>query len=407
MEPYASRLFCCYLPGLDHRRISAKGTPFLADLIASFPTVEVESIPVPDLLPTILTGVLPHEHRILEVGLRPEARIPASPRLGAPFAEAMSTAVQWVRHAFDRTYHLPAVPPRRRRQFAMRPAVERRRGHDRRVLEQIGGFPTVLGIIPDSRFLFARRLDALRRVADALPGAHHVLEFLEFRALDLFQRWHMDAPRSLARAYRRTDNLLQGMFARCEERGVTFILLVDRGQEPVHEVIPLMKELAAADVPPTDYSFFVDLTLARFWFHTEEARARLSAELRRIRHTRLLSLRDLRDAHLLFEDETHGEWFLTPEPGWVFFPNDHHHPLHRVLRGIFDSDQRPRLAGPCPRGAHGYLPGSPSERGFMVLADARFQARQPAAELVDVAPTLIALTGGSPPTHMQGRPVFG
>lgn len=407
MSPAASRLFCCYVPGLDRRRITEDTTPFVARLLESVPTVELETIPVPDLLPTILTGVLPHEHGITQVALRPEARIPGGPRAGLPLPGAVSTTLQCLRHAIDRGFSLPAVPPRRRRQFEMRPPAERGRGRGTRALENVAGFPTVLGIIPDSRFLFVRRLDPLRRLARALPSAHFTLEFLELRALDLFQRWHMHARRGLRRAYRQTDALLQGLSDRCEERGVTFILLVDHGGEPVTGAIHLQKELSPASVPPSDFSFFIDLTMARFWFHTEEARARLSDLLRQIPNTRLLSLRDLRDVSLLYNDDAHGEWFLAAEPGWVFYPNDHHHRVHNLIRGLSDRDQRPRLFGARPRGAHGYLPGHASEHGFMALADARFRARRPAAALVDVAPTFIALTGDSPPTHMRGQPVFG
>ena len=59
------------------------------------------------------------------------------------------------------------------------------------------------------------------------------------------------------------------------------------------------------------------------------------------------------------------------------------------------------------RGAHGYLPEHPSERGFALVADPRFRALRPSAALIDIAPTLLALLGVTPPAFMRGRAAFG
>lgn len=405
MDPAASRLFVCYVPGLDRRRVDAERTPFVHQLLATGPTVDIETLPGTDHLPTILTGAAPHEHRIWQVSLRPVARIPRRPGLADRVPGMVSTTWQSLRRLVDRSYHLPTIPSRRRRQFDIHRAGFDRAGRNGRAPESIGGYATVFGVIADSRFLFARRLGPLARLADRLPGGQSALEFLEIQALDLIQHWHQDG--RLEAAYRATDELLRGLHARCERRGVTFMLLSDHGQEPVRGAIPLVPRLLATRVPEQDYSYFSGLTLARFWFHTEEARARLTHGLREVTHTRLLTLGELRGMHILFEDDGYGELFLAADPGWIFFPNDHHHPLDNLVLGLLDRDQRPRLASPRPRGAHGYLPGHPCERGFAAVADPRFRALRPSAELIDVAPTLVALLGEAPPAYMRGRPVFG
>jgi hypothetical protein len=168
-----------------------------------------------------------------------------------------------------------------------------------------------------------------------------------------------------------------------------------------------MKDLRSVRIAETDFSCFFELTLARFWFHTEEARARLMNNLREVPHTRMLSLRDLRFQHIRFEDDAYGELFLAADPGWIFFPNDHHHPLNNLLLGLIERDQRPRLFSPRHRGAHGYLPEHPSERGFAIVADPRLRALRPSAELIDLAPTMVTLLGEAPPSYMRGRAVFG
>jgi hypothetical protein len=403
----ASRLFVCYVPGLDRRSVDEQRTPFVHQLLATGPTVEIETMLGTDHLPTILTGAPPHEHRIWQVRLRPEARIPRRPRLTDHLPGIVSTSWQSLLRLVDRSRQLPTIPSRRRRQLDVQRAAFAGTRRGMRAPETIGGLPTVFNIVADSRFLFTRRLETLERLADVMPGDQGALELLEVHALDLLQHWHLDARERSDRAYRVLDRFVRGLHARCAGRGVTMMLLVDHGQEPVIGSIPLVDRLGDVDIPESDYSYFCDHTLTRFWFHTEEARARLTGALRTLPHMRMLSLKDLRAMQLLFEDDGYGELFLAADPGWVFFPNDHHHPLNNLLLGLIDPDQRPRLVSARPRGAHGYSPEHPSERGFAVLADARFQALRPSAGLLDVAPTLLALLGETPPSTMRGRAMFG
>lgn len=407
MDAVASRLFVCYVPGFDLRRIRAERAPFAAQWIESDPMVEIETTLGTDHLPTLVTGAEPHEHRLWQVSLRPEARITRGRRLADRLPSLVSTTLQSARRLVDRSYHLPTVPSRRRRQFDIHRAGSARMRRGARALESVGGYPTVFSMVADSRFLFARNLRSLERLAEALPSAMCALEFLEVQALNVIQRWHMDAPDRLDRAYRAIDGFLRGLRARCEERGVTLMLLVDHGDELVTGTLPLMEALRAVGVAETDYSCLFEPALVRFWFHTEEARARLTHVLREVKHTRMLTLKDLRARGMLFEDDAYGDVFLAADPGWIFFPNDHHHPLNNALLGLFDPDQRPRLVSARPRGAHGYLPEHPSERGFALVADPRFRALRPSAALIDIAPTLLTLLGETPPAFMRGRPAFG
>lgn len=407
MDAVASRLFVCYIPGFDLRRISAERTPFVAQWIENDPSVELETLLGTDHLPTLITGVAPHEHRLWQVSLRPEARIARRPRLTDRLPDIVSTTLQSARRLVDRSYHLPTIPSRRRRQFDIHRGGGARARRGLRGIESLVGHPTVFAMVPDSRFIFCRRLHTLARLADTLPSTLCALEFLEIQALDIVQHWHLDAPGRVDLAYRSIDTFLRGLRARCEERGVSLVLLADHGQEPVSGTIPLMKHLGSVRVAEPDYSFFFELALARFWFHTEEARARMSHVLREVAHTRMLSLKDLRGRGMLFEDDGYGDVFLAADPGWIFFPNDHHHALNNALLGLSDPDQRPRLINAGHRGAHGYLPEHPSERGFVIVADARFRALRPAATLIDIAPTLLTLLGETPPAFMRGRAAFG
>ena len=55
---------------------------------------------------------------------------------------------------------------------------------------------------------------------------------------------------------------------------------------------------------------------------------------------------------------------------------------------------------------HGYLPHHDCELGFMVLLDDRYGARKDTVELLDLAPTFLALIGQPKPSTMRGESAF-
>lgn len=407
MEELATRLFVAYIPGLDARRIDERRTPYLAELRGSYPLATLRTLPTTELLPTLITGVLPHEHGIWQVRLRPEARAGLPPRLADRLPDVVSTTLQCVRQLADRSYDLAAVPSRRRRRFELHRFKYTRRERDGAVMARIGATVSLFGILAGrSRYLFTRRFESLERLGRELPTGRYALEFLEMYALDLFSHWHLDRPERLDGALRAADDFVRRLHANCRERGVTLMVLVDHGQEPVVGSIGLRRELREARVPETDFSYFMEVALARFWFHTADARARILSRLSALPHTRVFSWRDLRAYGIDFEDDACGELYLTAEPGWIFFPHDFYQPLANLFLGLTDRHQRPRIFRPRHRGNHGYLPEHPSERGFVLLAETGYRVACPEATTTDLAPTVLALLGCERPPHMRGVIVF-
>jgi len=407
MDDRQARLFVCYIPGLDARRVTAGHTPFLHELRGSSPTVSIATLPNTELLPTLITGVWPHEHGIWQVSLTPEARAARPPQPVDRLPDLFTTTLQCLRQLVDSSYDLAAVPSRRRRRFDLHRFKYTRRERDGGVMARIGGRSTLFGMLPgESRYLFTKRFESLDRLGRELPSGRFALEFLEMYALDLLQHWHMDRPSALDRAYRATDEFVRRLHARCAERGVTLMVLVDHGQEPVVGSVPLQQELRRAGVSELDYSCFVEVALARFWFHTEDARARITERLRGLSHCRLLGWRDLRAFHIAFEDDACGELYLASEPGWIFFPHDFYQPLASLFLGLTDWHQRPRLLQPRHRGNHGYLPEHPSEQGYAILAHPGYHAARPEIELIDFAPSVLRLLGRTPPPDLRGTAAF-
>ena len=409
MAPVESlpRLFVAYVPGLDARRVDAQRTPFLHDLSRSFPRVALRTLPTTELLPTLITGVYPHQHGIWQVSLKPEVRAMPPPRWADHLPDWCSTTLQCVRQFTDSSYDLATVPARRLRQFELARFKYTRRERDGRVLEQIGPCPTLFGILGErSRYLFTKSFEALPSLAQELPSARYQLELLEMYALDLFQHWHMDQREEMDQAYRQADDFLRRLQGSARERGVSLMVLVDHGQEPVVGTIPLLRMLQESGVPEREYSYFLELAMARFWFHTDRARSRIREGLARLPRLRVLSWQDLAAYGIRFQDDAFGELYACADPGWIFYPHDYYQPLASLFLGLTDRHQRPRIFQPRHRGNHGYLPEHPSERGYVLLTEEGWRAQKDEMAIVDFAPSVLSLLGHAPPPAMQGSAVF-
>jgi hypothetical protein len=400
-------LFLCCVHGLDARRIDPGVTPVLARLMAERPCVEIHTLPSTELLTTILTGVYPSEHGVWQVRLRPQARARPSSRLLDRLPDAVSTTLQGFRQIVEPTFDLALVPARRRRDFELHRFKYVRRERDRRVIDRIGGHPSLFGLLgARARFHFAKHFRALDRTMGRLPSGDAALEFLEVYALDLFQHWNLDRPDAVRRVYARFDRLLSGVRERCRRAGRTLLLVSDHGQERVQGTIPLRRELAHVKVPASDYAYFIEAVQARFWFRTADARRRLTAILRLMPHTRAFTHDQMERYHVPSADVAYGELHLVADPGWIFFPHDFHHPLANLLMALTHDTQRRRLLDPRHRGNHGYLPEHPSERGFAVLDDPAYRGDRPEIELIDLAPTVLVLLGEPVASGMRGRSAF-
>lgn len=406
MEPLP-RLFVAYVPGLDARRVDARRTPFLHDLCRSFPRVALRTLPTTELLPTLITGVYPHQHGIWQLSLKPEARGMPPRRWTDRLPDWCSTTFQCVRQFTDSSYDLATVPARRLRQFELARFKYTRREKDGRVLEQIGPCPTLFGILGErSRYLFTKSFEALPSLGEELPSGRYQLELLEMYALDLFQHWHLNKQEEMDQAYRKADDFLRRLHARARERGVSLMVLVDHGQEPVVGTIPLLRMLQESGVPEREYSYFLELAMARFWFHTDRARSRIREGLARLPHLRVLSWQHLAAFGIRFQDDAFGELYACADPGWIFYPHDYYQPLASLFLGLTDRHQRPRVLQPRHRGNHGYLPEHPSERGYVLLAEDGWQATGGEMAIVDFAPSVLGLIGHPLPPQMKGSAVF-
>ena len=124
-----SKLLVLYVPSLDRRLIGPKTAPYLNGCLTRCPPIELETHPSVELLPTLVTGVWPHQHRMWQVRLKPESKSTIHQRLIDLLPDRWTTTFQCVRHWFDPDYDVPTIEPRRRRRFELhRIKVQRRFG---------------------------------------------------------------------------------------------------------------------------------------------------------------------------------------------------------------------------------------------------------------------------------------
>ena len=400
-------LFVCYIPGLDVRNVSPETTPYIHDLLKSFPSVNISTLPSTELLPSILSGVYPHQNEIWQVRLKKDDEKAFRTRVADGLPDIVSTTVQCLRQRFDQAFDLAAIPSWRRRRFQQFRFKYTRRSKYPDLLNQFGDYPSIFGLLgAKSSYRFTKQFDSLSSLASKLPSPGLKLEFLEMYAFDLTQHWNLDRPDVMQKAYTNTDQFVKQLHHNCRRRDVTLLVLVDHGQEPVRGTIPLISGLHQSGISPSDYTYFVELASSRFWFHTDEARERLTKHLRDLQHCTLLHFKEMHPYHICFEDSGYGEYYLMADPGYIFFPHDFYHPLANFYLGISDRLQRSRTFNPIHRGNHGYLPHHPSEKGYVILLDYNFTPAQPEMELIDFAPTVMALIGEGPAEHMRGKIIF-
>jgi hypothetical protein len=392
---------------LDERRIDGRRTPYLHELRQLFPVTALRTLPCTELVPTLISGTLPHQHCVWQVSLRPDFRGGAPPGLLGRLPDSLVSSTQLLRHFLDRNYDLAVIPWRRRRRFALHRFKYTRRSASADGLQEFAGFRTVFGLLGDqSRYEFTKDFAALPELVRRLPTGKGALEFLEMYALDLAQHWYLDDATAMDEALARTDRFVRELHARCRERAVRFMLLVDHGQELVVGTVPLVLALARSGVPESEFSYFAELACVRLWFHSDRARRVLTGLLASLPHVTLCSWRDMHAYDVRFDDEAFGEMYAFADPGHVFFPHDFYQPLGNLVLGLMDRQQRARAVRPVHRGNHGYLPEHPSERGWLLTDDTTLRPRVEEASIADVAPTLLGLVGVAPPDYMQGRCLY-
>jgi hypothetical protein len=403
------KLLVLYVPSLDRRLIDPNTAPFLSRCLTRWPPIELETHPSVELLPTLVTGIWPHQHRIWQVRLKPESKSTTIQRLIDLLPDRWTTTWQCVRHRLDRDYDLPTIEPRRRRRFELhRIKVQRRFGG--------GGIGYLHQDGVESLFSLLKGESIYRTIfsfADIPPDASRLvtgestLDFLELYAFDLFCHWNLDRPDTVRTQLYFLDTVIERLCGQAERLGLSALLVVDHGQERVRHTLDLYRLLAESDVSRKEYLFYVEVCNARFWFFTARARKALSERLSRIEGATFLTAAQMEKYHIHFaESEGFGDAYLITDPGTIFFPHDFYHPLVNWYMARNTPEQVARKSSPVHRGYHGHLPAKPVDTGYVAACTPGLEALAKKGELIDFAPSVLSLLCHPVPAYMQGRVLF-
>ena len=401
------RVVVCYIPGLDTRRISADLTPAIAALIDRYPSLKTSSLPTTDVVPVLLSGVYPHQNRIWQVSIDEQHERTITQRLVDMLPDLVTTTAQCVRHKFNPKFDLAGIPPRRLREFTQHRLSETNRAASPAIMAEFNGYKSLLSLLgEDSKYTFSLKFDTLDALAQRIPDESVGFEFLQMHAMDIYQHWHIDNDAGMREALGRTDEFVARLRDNCADSGHTLVLLCDHGQEPVTNKIPFVQTLKESGVPQADYSYYVELSAARLWFHTDRARDTIIPLIRNLPDCQLLHFSEMHQYHVCFDDSQFGEYTVMAEPGSIFFPHDFYQPIANFYLGLFGPSQETRTFNPVHKGSHGYLPHHPSEQGFVVVVDDGVQPNRETMSVIDFAPTMLAYLGAEIPSHMTGQSVL-
>ena len=400
------RLVICLISGLDVRRINPEDTPYLNRALNMYPWVGIKTIPNSDLLSTILTGAYPHQHGIWEIKFTDSQLNTSVERPFDKIPDILTTTFQCLIHFITGSFDLAAVPPYRRKQFEIRKTKYFKRNVTQFL--SLNEIETIFGVIgeKDSNFIYVSSLKKLYSILPSLCSLKYRLELLYIHSLDIIQHWGLDNPNRIRKFYSDIDGFVENLNIKCSDKNTTMMVITDHGQEPVRGSIDIIKALKRSGLPRDEFSYYIEATKARFYFHTDRAREIILTLLSSIQKGAVLSYKDMHEYNIKFEDKSYGEYYLILDPGYIFFPNDFYHPLGNIFLGLTDWQQRSRLLSPKYRGNHAYLPHNESEKGSMMLLNESYKVIKKGAEIIDIAPTVLKLLGYKKPDFMKGQCIF-
>ncbi|MBI4004263.1 MAG: alkaline phosphatase family protein [Candidatus Omnitrophica bacterium] len=403
------KLFVCYIPGADLRRLNPANAPYMAGLLQSYPMmVFTRGFPTTETLSTIITGARPNEHGVWQATLRSDGQLSWMDRVMDALPDPLTTTVQCVLYQLGRFGEMPTIPPRRRRRLEFRRVKFRGSADTSEMLTKVGDVESVFRIIgaTECSYRFSDQFHARARLLQEAVSGTHKLEILQFHGLDVLSHWRLDNEQAVRQYYRLTDAFVRELHEKCQARGVTMVLSSDHGQETVRGTVDLRRALRGSGVPEDEYTVFIEVMMARFWFHSPAAREALTRVLSKTPHGRVAAFEEFGRYRMDLADGRYGEVFFLMDPGYTIFPHDFYHPVVNCYFGLKDWQQRRRAHNPRHYAYHGYATVCDAEKGFMTVLDHRYRTDGQEHELIDMAPSLLGLLGYPKPASMSGHPRF-
>lgn len=183
-----------------------------------------------------------------------------------------------------------------------------------------------------------------------------------------------------------------------------FICIGDHGMAPVMQKVNVQKAVEDLGLKAgKDYVLFLDSTLAKVWFHTDQARERITALFKDVNYGRIIDEAERRERRIP-NDRKYGDLMFAADPGVLFWP-DYFHVVEHDIKGMHGYLEK-GIHWP-PRGG-GDTWGAETT-GILILDSPAVRAPEDLGlrNLVDVFPTLCDLAGVETPGTNEGASFLG
>ena len=225
----------------------------------------------------------------------------------------------------------------------------------------------------------------VRHVLGSLTPEHR-FAYVHLQELDAVGHRHGPNSVELQDTMATTDQCCRDLIetARARYGAVNVVLFGDHGMVNVTRTLDLSERLENTGLEfGIDYAYFLDSTMARFWFYNQAAREAVETALGNVAGGHLLDEQALAAYEIAECDSRNGELVFLADPGVLIFPN------------FFQGSGEPI------KGMHGYDPDCADNLGFFMVHNAAVPPNGDLGKIDPQAiyPFLLELTGFAAATH--------
>lgn len=125
-----------------------------------------------------------------------------------------------------------------------------------------------------------------------------------------------------ARSLRIFDELCANFLSKSEEKKISITAFSDHGMRDVTGTTDIQGILRSLPLKiEKDYLMFLDSTIARIWFHNDDARQLILNALNKLRGGHVLGNDEIMKYNLNFQTDIYGHCIFLADPGKVILPN--------------------------------------------------------------------------------------
>ena len=231
-----------------------------------------------------------------------------------------------------------------------------------------------------------------RIIKNALSAMRKDYGLILFKLGSLDRLGHKYGPESdeVRKKVKEIDNVLQAIMEGegSHSRKTYYVIFSDHGMTRVTKGINLTKMLEELPLKvPSDFLFFLNSTVASFWFNNQEAQKLIVEKLGEVDFGQILNESKLKLLGIDKLGREHGDLFFALKEGYVFFPD------------FF----RRRVP---PKGMHGYaFPTYDSPILVIYPNISRSSSSKEYEEFINIMPTVLDLMGLPIPSTCEGKSI--